>query len=182
MLSLLRHTKPEIKPNICYGWADIGLDSFSEEADIERVLSKLEGREFSRIYTSPLSRCRILAERIAKKYNYDLVESALLKEINFGEWELRSWDDIYNSDEGRLWFENFLYNRCPNGESFLDLENRMRIFHKNIKEENILIVTHAGPMRAMLSLLGIYEREKVFERKIEYGELIEISPRNILNK
>ena len=62
-LHFIRHTRPDIARGVCYGQSDIPLAaSFAEEAeDVRaRLNERLEGRTPTRIYSSPLSRCRRL--------------------------------------------------------------------------------------------------------------------------
>ena len=66
-LHFIRHTRPDIARGVCYGQSDIPLAaSFAEEAeDVRaRLTERLEGRTPSRIYSSPLSRCRRLCEAL----------------------------------------------------------------------------------------------------------------------
>lgn len=62
-LYLIRHTRPDIPPGVCYGQLDIGLaDSFDEEA--ANILNWLPPLDI--IITSPLLRTRKLAEYLAQ--------------------------------------------------------------------------------------------------------------------
>ena len=95
-------------------------------------------------------------------------------EMNFGEWELKSWDEIYSSNEGKEWFDNFLNNKCPNGESFNDVVNRANKFiakHSNL--DKTLIVTHAGFIRAYAVATNKIDINNPFSLQIEYGEIIQ---------
>ena len=54
---LVRHTKVNVVPGMCYGNTDVDVaSSFEEEA--ERVRQALLKHEFDAIYSSPLQRCR----------------------------------------------------------------------------------------------------------------------------
>lgn len=93
-LHFIRHTRPDIARGVCYGQSDIPLAaSFAEEAeDVRaRLTERLEGRTPTRIYSSPLSRCRHLSEALG--YEAPILDARLL-ELNFGEWELQRFDEI----------------------------------------------------------------------------------------
>ena len=60
-LILIRHTTPAIEKGICYGQSDLNVaDSF--EAELELILKEVG--QHRKVYSSPLKRCRILAERL----------------------------------------------------------------------------------------------------------------------
>lgn len=183
MLYLLRHTKPNISKEICYGYSDIELHSDFYSEHLPNVLSKLSGIKLDGIkpvslYTSPLTRCKSLANEISKELNVtDIRTNDLLMEMNFGQWELMSWKDIYELPSSKKWFDNYLYEPCPDGEAFIDLERRAKAFLDTLNDvqEDIIAVTHAGFIRAMMVVAGISSREKVFDIAVEYGDLVEIN-------
>ena len=58
---LVRHTRVDVPRGVCYGWSDVSCAAtFEEEAACTR--SRLEGIAFDKVYTSPLSRARRLAD------------------------------------------------------------------------------------------------------------------------
>lgn len=178
MIYLLRHTKPNISKEICYGYSDIELHCDFYLEHLPNVLSKLDGIKPVSIYTSPLTRCKSLANEIGKELNItEISTNDLLMEMNFGKWELMSWKDIYELPSSKKWFDNYLYESCPAGEAFIDLERRARAFLQTLNgvQEDIIAVTHAGFIRAMLVVTGISPREKVFDIAVEYGDLVEIN-------
>lgn len=180
MLYLLRHTQPNVTQEICYGGSDVELHCNFHAEHLPMALSKLDSIEPATIYSSPLTRCRLLAEEVGRKMNNNnIVISDLLVEMNFGDWELMTWNDIYEEPSSERWFENYLSERCPNGESFLDMERRAERFLKMIDDTqgDVLAVTHAGFIRAMMVVVGTYPRERVFDVAVGYGDLIEIKIR-----
>ena len=82
-LILVRHTRPAVPENVCYGATDLDVAStFEEEA--ARVIEALPPAE--RLVTSPLRRCRLLAERIGAARALVPVIDARLREMDFGAW------------------------------------------------------------------------------------------------
>ena len=85
---LVRHTSVDVPKGISYGQTDVPLkSSFEEEASLTR--KNLDGLTFDQVYCSPLSRCT----RLAAFCGYpEAIRDARLKELNFGDWEMKSWD------------------------------------------------------------------------------------------
>jgi len=171
---LIRHTAPDIENGICYGQTDIELaDSFSEEAlYVKGKWSEIF--EDAVVYTSPLKRCLKLARTLAQKKP---IEDNRLMELNFGDWEMKRWDDI-DRVELSEWMDNFLNVRCPHGESYRDLYKRTSSFYEdmiNSGHEKIIIVTHAGVMRSLLSYVNATPLNDSFRYEIGHGSVEKIT-------
>ncbi|WP_290794894.1 alpha-ribazole phosphatase [Flavihumibacter sp. UBA7668] len=167
---LIRHTRPAIEKGICYGQADLDIvESFYEEAAIIRAVIPAK---IHRVYSSPLQRCRKLAEHLFEspiEFHNDLME------INCGEWELRHWDTI-PKEEVQPWMDNFVQVRIPGGESYEDLYTRTTQRFEQIRSsvlENakpIAIVAHGGVIRSILShLTGTPMRDSFQRFPLFYG-------------
>src|SRR5437879_4716773 len=86
---LIRHTAPAVQHGVCYGQSDIDVaDSFEEEAKLVAVYLP---SYVQYIITSPLKRCKKLADFLCPSHNIQVSDD--LKEIHFGTWELKKWDD-----------------------------------------------------------------------------------------
>ena len=83
--------------------------------------------EPARLFCSDLPRCRQLAEGLANHWNIDLEVTEDLREMNFGEWEGRSYDEIDATDtlRWRTWCENWRNAAPPGGESLDQLMTRV---------------------------------------------------------
>ncbi len=170
---LIRHTMPAVPPDVCYGHADIPLaDSF--ENDWLVLKSKIPAN-LDYVFSSPLLRCRTLAQRLtAKEQRIDL----RLRELDFGDWEGKKWDEL-DQKELTTWMDNFVLTGPPNGESFQQLYTRTTGFWEELAElsfERIALVTHAGVIRTILAYLLSIPLKDVFQLSIDYGKvsLIEI--------
>ena len=118
---LVRHTKPLIDIGVCYGQSDIPLaDTFAQE--LRQVKTKLP-QTFDSVYSSPLLRCT----NLAKTFGQNVILKSELMEMNFGDWEMKKWDEI---PENQLnpWMNNFVKTKVPGGESFEELINRVELF------------------------------------------------------
>ncbi|WP_025741392.1 alpha-ribazole phosphatase [Aquimarina pacifica] len=168
---LVRHTTPNIEKGICYGQSDIGVTETFEK-EVEKIHSQIPIHDISKVYSSPLQRCKLLA----KTFNHTTFFDDRLKELNFGDWELMAWDDI-NPSEINPWMNDFVHTPTTNGESYIILQNRILAFFNELEhssKEKIVIVTHAGPMRALLSYIRKIDLKDSFSIHITYGDVIPI--------
>ncbi len=175
ILYLVRHTKVSLELGVCYGQTDVDVaDTFISELSV--ILQQLSEIEFSALFSSPLLRCKKLAEKIP--FNGDIIYDERLKELDFGSWELKKWDEIYRQKESKKWFDNYLQVSCPNGESYDDLLRRVSDFLTDLQKininGNICIITHGGVIGSIISILKKIEPRQVFKTKIDYGDIIRI--------
>jgi len=108
---LIRHTSPAVEKGICYGQTDIGL-STDFESCATKIIHSLPS-DISAIYSSPSKRCTLLADLLpfSLKVKIDLN----LLELNFGDWEMKKWDDISPQEP---WFSDYINTKVPGGESY----------------------------------------------------------------
>ena len=169
---LVRHTKPNIATGICYGQADIGIaETFEAEAE---VIRQQLPENIIQLYSSPLMRCKKLAQHIFPDHTIEYSEA--LQEMHFGEWELQSWDAIPQEPLNE-WMQDFVNVRVPGGENYLDLHARTIQYFDSIKAKNesAIIFTHAGNIRSILSYINDVALESSFSKfKVEYGAVIRI--------
>lgn len=175
---LVRHTMPEVVSGVCYGQSDLGLaDSFNIEWQVLR--SKLQHLEDPLVLSSPLQRCLKLAQKTVEYFNFTQVETdARLLELNFGDWELKSWQDIPQGIVGE-WTDEHVKQAPPNGESYIDLHKRACAFLAGLverkKAEQVLAFTHAGVIRALVTeALGVPLRE-ASRIEVNYGSVTHIA-------
>jgi alpha-ribazole phosphatase len=165
---LIRHSKTQAETGLCYGQTDIGLaENFAEEAlRIQAKLPMLSPK--ARVFSSPLTRCVQLAQFLSNDVIYD----NRLLELNFGDWENQRFDALDN-EAVRYWSENFVDVAPPNGESFTDLHQRVGAFWQDltieITLEPVMIVTHAGTIRALLAYLLQLPLARAFQFRIGLG-------------
>jgi len=172
ILTAIRHTSVDVPSGICYGISDVPLaDSFPEEA--AQIQAQLNGWQFDRIYSSPLKRCTQLASVLFQEEKITLDDR--LRELDFGDWEMQAWNSIFNSSEGKAWFQDYAHASCPNGESFAELVTRVKSFLDELKaneNEQIAIITHAGVIRALMVLLQQKSAEEAFKTPLKYGQIV----------
>ena len=159
----IRHTSVNVKSGICYGQTDVDVaGSFDEEK--KSVSQQLEQVSFDAIWSSPLLRCKKLAESLFlnEKIHFD----SRLKELNFGDWEMLSWDEIYAQPDGKIWMNYYQTLPTKNGESYPEMVERVSAFIqeiRNINAENIAVVAHAGVICILKSEIENIPISKLFE-------------------
>jgi alpha-ribazole phosphatase len=172
---LLRHTKPDVPPDTCYGQSDIDVAEQAFVDQLPKFQKHLPLEELSAVYTSPLQRCYKLAK--ALKNHHSPIVDKRIGELDFGEWELQPWTEIDGQSLER-WREDFLFARAPQGESHMDLYRRVEHFWDQLlgeKHPSCLVVTHGGVIKSLLSKILDMPLRKSYALRIHYGELIYIS-------
>ncbi|MDD7884890.1 alpha-ribazole phosphatase [Flavivirga sp. 57AJ16] len=169
---IIRHTTPGIEKGICYGQTNLNLtDTYLEE--FKKIKQQIPSNKAYRIKSSPLKRCALFADYIGSDVSFD----DRLKELDFGDWEMKPWHMI-PEETLSPWMKDFVNVRVPNGESYIELASRVTAFFEEIinshNEQNLIIVTHAGPIRAFLSSILDVPLEKSFSIKIQYGAIFHL--------
>lgn len=171
---LVRHTETVCEKGICYGQSDVDIITPFDEI-FDGIISKLPSEAL--IFSSPLQRCVILAKHIQKNIEaISYQEDERLQEMNFGDWELKSWNEI-PPEELNPWMEDFVNIKVSNGESFVELHERVGHFLSDkiskIKRP-IIIVAHAGIIRSILCHQSSLPLKDAFNNKVDFGEVIKI--------
>ena len=166
---LLRHTRPAVAEGMCYGRSDLALGP-DFEAAAAAVLANLP--EVRRVVSSPLGRCRRLAERIAATRRLPLAEDARLVEFDFGAWEGRQWSALPRS-ELDAWAADFRHARPHGGESVEMLAARVEsaLTETPAGSPPQLWVTHAGVARAACATLGVADG---WDTRLDFGALLDL--------
>lgn len=146
-LILVRHTRVAVA-GVCYGRMDVPLaDSFSAEAS--QIKAQLVAVADAVYYTSPAQRCRELAQHLT----LNAMPDARLAEMNFGAWEGQTWDSI-GEPAISAWAHDFVNLHPPQGESYAQLAQRVGVFLNDMAQhERVVVITHAGVIRAAHALL-----------------------------
>lgn len=142
ILHLIRHPPPVVEPGICYGRLDVAAENAQAVAD--RLLGELPPG--LPVWSSPLRRCRMLAELLRPAPRID----DLLVEMDFGRWEGLRWDDVPRA-ELDAWAADVAGYAPPGGESPLMLQRRALAFVAGLAVPEAVIVTHAGVIRTLLA-------------------------------
>ena len=169
-VTLVRHTRPRVSDGVCYGATDLDVAAtFEEEA--AQVVETLAPAQ--RLVTSPLHRCRRLAERIGAAQGLTPRIDGRLREMDFGTWEGVRWNAVPR-DELDAWAADFLHARPHGGENVYMLRERTWAAIDDYRRSNLahLVVTHHGVIKAALARSGDPQAWKVH---VDFGGSIRLS-------
>ena len=141
-----RHPKPINSNGVCYGHTDLKI---SEQAKVQcQTNIEIFNYPELKIYSSPSIRCSSLLENSTVEYK----QSGLIKEINFGIFDGTDWNQVPQKLLD-TWAKDIAGFKFEQGESYLELKTRIRIFLDSIpKNQDILLITHAGVIRACMDI------------------------------
>ena len=161
----VRHAPVKVS-GLCYGQIDVE-SAMSEDISIARIHTSLTDLSpVDTVWTSPLARCRSLAEAFGSVYQID----TRLMELSFGRWEGMSWADIYDTypNEMDAWGANWYDVAPPDGESAQMLEARVMKWANELSAGTHLVFTHAGVIRALRVLCQGNDWERVTQEPVPY--------------
>ena len=173
---IIRHTTPKIDQGICYGISDLDVNKdFEKEAsDIKIAINNIKA-DF--VISSPLQRCDKLAQFLFS--DKDIKYNDNLKELDFGNWEMKKWADI-DPNEMHIWSEDILNQSPHKGESFGQFYNRTIEYFKEVENNTpdnttTAIVSHSGVIRCLLMKFLEIPYHKIFSWQLDYGAVVKIS-------
>ncbi|MEC5384528.1 alpha-ribazole phosphatase family protein [Uliginosibacterium sp. H3] len=162
---LVRHAAVAVPAGVCYGRSDVALSG--PVMPYASWLAAVLPQQLP-VFASPLSRCLLLAQALATSPVID----PRLAEMDFGEWEMRRFDDIPRQQLD-AWGADPLGFRAPGGESGNEVFARVLAALRDILDggRDAIIVSHGGPLRAIRgSLLGL-PREAWLGQVLAQGSL-----------
>ncbi|AIP62453.1 alpha-ribazole phosphatase [Burkholderia thailandensis] len=175
---LIRHPAVAIDKGVCYGSSDVPLaaGAAAGAAAILRRLSALgaaPAARASRVWSSPLARCANVARVLADDVRVPVEIDSRLREIDFGAWEMRSWDAI-GRDALDRWSADLMHSREHGGESAAQFVARVRpaLAALAASASASWVVTHAGVMRALASHALDVPLEALLARPIAMGGIV----------
>lgn len=165
---IVRHTAVGVS-EVCYGQSDVPVkDTFEEEAKI--VKDNLAGKSFDVVYSSPLTRAKLLAEYCVG--DTEIRFDDRLKELNFGDWEMKKWNEMDMTE----WEKDWINNVAPNGESFRQMYDRIASFLDEVKQKDyssVIVFAHGGVINCFRVYFGETDLKGAFDRLADYGEILE---------
>ena len=176
-LVLVRHAETDTSTRgRCYGSLDVGLSPIGR-SQCESLARALMPETISTIVTSPRVRAVETATAIAEPHGVAVRVDVDLQELDFGELEGRTYDEIAESlpDLYAEWMTQPTRVRFPGGESYADLANRaaraVRSLRGELDGRTAVAVTHGGVIRSVLSaVLGI-PADRIFRIAVDPASL-----------
>jgi alpha-ribazole phosphatase len=152
---LIRHPPPQLTDSQCYGRLDVPVTQAALAATAASVLAQIPPLllKHAPVYSSPAERCMGLARRIAAPREPTPVADLL--EMDFGDWQGRTWDAIPRG-EMDAWSQDTWDYRPGGGESARMVDARWHRWLKHVRgygADSVIAVTHAGVIRVALGSL-----------------------------
>jgi len=177
VLDLVRHGEP--KGGRCYRGnrvddplSDTGWQQMRSIVPAEPV--------WQRVISSPMLRCREFADEVATRFGLPLEIDFNLREVGFGSWEGRTPDEIRREDpEGyNAFFQDPVNYRPTGAEPLQEFYNRsvnsIRELAQEFAGEQLLVVTHAGVMRAIAAWLMQAPLASMYRLRVNYATLYRV--------
>lgn len=135
-------------------------DDYIDEIKPEKAYENI-----SKVYVSPLIRTGQTAKIMFPNARQTIIDD--LREMDFGDFEGRSSDEMIDDKDYINWVEGKCEGFCPNGENLSGFRDRVcRAFGKltldayTENEEQLVVVAHGGTIMAILS--GFAEDNKPY--------------------
>jgi alpha-ribazole phosphatase len=150
---LVRHPEAAIATGICYGRLDIRLRGDAMDTANE-IVSTIAGSGAVQVWSSPATRCLVVAETAARALGANLLVDPRLQELDFGAWEGVEWNSVPRASLD-AWAADPIAFAPPGGESGNALLARVRTVHQAIvaTRQDCVIVSHGGPLKLLAALI-----------------------------
>ena len=144
----------------------------------KRIGDRLSTVRFAAAYASDLPRVVETATAILNSHDTSLQTVMELREKSYGAWEGKTAKQLEAEDPvsyARLFEDNITF-APPGGESDSDLIDRASLAVERLKQahqndENVLVVSHGGTIRAILVLLLGLPKEVIWRFYLANGSL-----------
>ena len=148
-----------------------GLEQASSTAEF------LAQMNISSIYSSPIERAKHTAEIVARSASLDVIVDDRLIELDMGKFTGMQYDEIF-ANHGNVFIKFYSgeLEIAHNGiETFPEVKKRVLgiVDHvvKNHPNENVVLVTHMDPIKAMLSTVMTLSPENLYKLIIANASL-----------
>lgn len=135
---------------------------------------------WQQIVSSPLARCHAFAAALAERHGLPLAVDARLMEIGFGRWEGRTADELRAEDPAQLarFYHDPINARPAGAEPLAAFQDRVIAGFADLlrvyAQRHVLVVTHAGVMRAVVAHVLNAPPEALYRIDIAYAALTRI--------
>lgn len=172
-LFLVRHAEAEESARgRCYGSLDVGLSAKGRSQCVE-LARAFASEPIAAVVSSPRIRAVETAAAIAEPHGLEVCVVPDLRELDFGELEGRTYDEIAASlpEVYAAWMTKPTEVRFPGGESYADLHVRSLAAVSRLRTadegQTVVAVTHGGVVRAVLSHVLGMPAERIFRLAVD---------------
>ncbi|MEZ5716251.1 MAG: histidine phosphatase family protein [Paracoccaceae bacterium] len=156
------------------GWSDLPAD-LSDSARIARLSAFLPAA--APVVSSDLARAVQTADAIAG-HRPRLPHDPGLREMHFGDWELKHHSEIEDQAHARRFWESPGDIRPPGGESWHELTARTDAAVRRVLDENpapdLIVVAHFGPILTQLQQALGLSADQAFAHRIDNLSVTEL--------
>ena len=137
----------------------------------------LDGRNFNRIYCSPMLRVQQTAKPLLDVLGREAQMIDDLREIDFGAWTGCKWHEIRDKfgADAEDWLLHLENDDVPQAEPMDSYRSRVQCILKQMIEEglgeDLLVLCHGGVIRMLLSLLLDEPFAKMGRFEVDYASL-----------
>ena len=178
MIIFLRHGQAENNTKKILAGRTPGINLTEDgKKQAEQAGKMLESLNVSAIYSSPIDRAIQTAEIVAKHCNVEYKTDDRLIELDMGHFTLMPYQEIFKK-HGNVFLKFYEGSSevSENGvETFAEVKKRVNemvdfVISKH-KNENVVLVTHMDPIKAMIGQVLKLEPEVLFELIIANASL-----------
>jgi len=143
----------------------------------EKIAKFLKPFNISTIYSSPIERAKKTAEIVSEHNSLEIKTDERLIELDMGKFTGMPYDEIFEK-HGNVFlkfYESDLEIAHNGVETFVELKKRILdmvdFVIREHSDENVLLVTHMDPIKALISAIMGLEANSLFELIIENASL-----------
>jgi len=175
-IDLLRHGEP-VGGKRFRGSTD---DPLSEDG-WQQMRTSLEGHSgWDVIVSSPLRRCAEFAAEVADKHKLKLQVISGLAELEFGEWEGMTPNEVEQQypDALKQFYDDPFTFIAPGGESMQIFYDRVSEVWKDVMQtyrgQSILLIAHGGVNRVILQQILDFPPQNMFRLQMGFAALVNL--------
>jgi broad specificity phosphatase PhoE len=166
--------KDALRVSWIFHWSVLG------ERQAEALGQRLSLMRLDVIVASDLQRARATAQAIARHHGLPVEEDADLREIAFGEWEGKTYDEVVTCDAALMqrWDADPTTTAPPGGETVTQHHARvvraLERWHGRYPQRTVLWAVHGGVIEVLLCHMLSVELSRRWEFRHENASLTEI--------
>lgn len=172
----VRHGETEMAGRFC-GHSDPDLNQ-AGRLQVAHVTEEVANLGIQRIYSSDLLRTSRTAAAICERVGLEVELTRDLREMNFGQWEGLSWEEIEERfpQVASKWMAEFPLWTAPGGEEYAAFTARVDAAIMPLllgpQDETIAVVTHRGVMNYALTRFFGFSEADTWKRTAPYCSVV----------
>lgn len=142
------------------------------ELQIEELVQLCTNNDVEAVLHSSEPRAALAAGALALALDVQAIEQDGIEERDFGDWNAWEWPQIKAELDKLTPSERYTFVP-PNGESWQQMEVRLTAALQEIADlpyDSVAVVTHYGPIRALLPIINGEPKESTLNLVVEPGQ------------